>query len=65
MVYKDVSPILKRYIAVKMLNKVESHGLKEFKTEVNSIRRESWLLVNEYMSNGSLATLLFGISIPH
>ncbi|KAL2514199.1 receptor-like protein kinase 1 [Forsythia ovata] len=81
-VYKGVTPsIPKRYIAVKMLNKVEPDGEKEFKTEVNAIGRthhknlvtllgycdegENRLLVYEYMSNGSLATLLFGISRPH
>ncbi|CAI9769426.1 unnamed protein product [Fraxinus pennsylvanica] len=73
--------IPKRYIAVKRLNKVEPDGEKEFTTEVNAIGRthhknlvtllgycdegENRLLVYEYMSNGSLATLLFGISRPH
>ncbi|CAA2948728.1 Serine threonine kinase [Olea europaea subsp. europaea] len=84
-VYKGVTPsIPKRYIAVKMLNKVEPvkpEGEKEFATEVNAIGRthhknlvnllgychegENRLLVYECMSNGSLASLLFGISRPH
>ncbi|XP_022884582.1 G-type lectin S-receptor-like serine/threonine-protein kinase LECRK3 [Olea europaea var. sylvestris] len=71
----------KRYIAVKTLNKVEPDGEKEFKTEVQAIGQthhknlvtllgycdegENRLLVYEYMSNGSLATLLFGVSRPH
>ncbi|CAI9769422.1 unnamed protein product [Fraxinus pennsylvanica] len=81
-VYKGVTPSTpKRYIAVKMLKKVEPEGEKEFTTEVNAIGRthhknlvtllgycdegENRLLVYEYMSNGSLASLLFGISRPH
>jgi hypothetical protein len=81
-VYKGVlASDLKRFVAVKKLEKVVEEGEKEFKTEVSVIgqthhknlvcllgycdEREHRLLVYEYMSNGSLATFLFGISRPH
>ncbi|ESW05846.1 hypothetical protein PHAVU_011G214400 [Phaseolus vulgaris] len=70
-----------RYVAVKRLDKVVQEGEKEFKTEVSVIGQthhrnlvrlfgycdegEHRLLVYEYMSNGSLAGFLFGISRPH
>ncbi|TKY68208.1 G-type lectin S-receptor serine/threonine-protein kinase RLK1 [Spatholobus suberectus] len=70
-----------RYVAVKRLDKVVQEGEKEFKTEVSVIGQthhrnlvrllgycdegEHRLLVYEYMSNGSLASFLFGISRPH
>ncbi|KAI4323354.1 hypothetical protein L6164_022968 [Bauhinia variegata] len=70
-----------RYVAVKKLDKVVQEGEKEFKTEVSVIGQthhrnlvrllgycdegEHRLLVYEYMSNGSLASFLFGISRPH
>ncbi|XP_062176786.1 G-type lectin S-receptor-like serine/threonine-protein kinase LECRK3 [Alnus glutinosa] len=71
----------KRFVAIKKLEKVVDEGEKEFKTEVSVICQthhknlvrllgycdegEHRLLVYEYMSNGSLASLLFGISRPH
>jgi len=71
----------KRFVAVKKLDKMVDEGEKEFKTEVSVIGRthhknlvqlrgycdegQHQLLVYEYMSNGSLATFLFGISRPH
>ena len=73
--------ISKRFVAVKKLDKVVEEGEKEFKTKVSVIgqthhknlvrllgycdEREHRLLVYEYMSDGSLATFLFGISRPH
>ncbi|KAJ9174414.1 hypothetical protein P3X46_013060 [Hevea brasiliensis] len=70
----------RRFIAVKRLDKVEQEGEKEFKTEVNVIGQthhknlvrllgfceegEHRLLVYEYVSNGSLASSLFGITRP-
>ncbi|RDX74290.1 G-type lectin S-receptor-like serine/threonine-protein kinase LECRK3, partial [Mucuna pruriens] len=70
-----------RYVAVKRLDKVVQEGEKEFKTEVsvigqthhrNLVRLLGYcdqglhrLLVYEYMSNGSLASFLFGLSRPH
>ncbi|KAG5011412.1 hypothetical protein AAZX31_09G002900 [Glycine max] len=70
-----------RYVAVKRLDKVVQEGEKEFKTEVSVIGQthhrnlvrllgycdegEHRLLVYEHMSNGSLASFLFGISRPH
>ncbi|KAL7204274.1 hypothetical protein ACSBR2_017360 [Camellia fascicularis] len=70
----------RRFVAVKKLDKVVQEGEKEFKTEVSVIGQthhknlvqllgycdegEHRLLVYEYMSNGSLASLLFGISRP-
>ncbi|KAI3444952.1 hypothetical protein Pfo_001617 [Paulownia fortunei] len=72
--------IPKRYIAIKRLDKVEKEGEKEFTTEVSAIGQTHHknlvtllgycdevnhrLLVYEYMSNGSLASHLFGISRP-
>ncbi|KAM4126178.1 hypothetical protein ACB094_01G368400 [Castanea mollissima] len=71
----------KKFVAVKKLGKVVEEGEKEFKTEVSVIGQthhknlvcllgycdegQHRLLVYEYMSNGSLATFLFGISRPH
>nr|XP_023915155.1 G-type lectin S-receptor-like serine/threonine-protein kinase LECRK3 [Quercus suber] len=71
----------KRFVAVKKLGKVIEEGEKEFKTEVSTIGQthhknlvrllgycdegQHRLLVYEYMSNGSLANFLFGISRPH
>ncbi|KAL4601317.1 hypothetical protein ACB092_11G263700 [Castanea dentata] len=71
----------KRFVAVKKLDKTVEEGEKEFKTEVSVIGQthhknlvqlrgycdegQHRLLVYEYMSNGSLATFLFGISRPH
>ncbi|XP_030967190.1 G-type lectin S-receptor-like serine/threonine-protein kinase LECRK1 [Quercus lobata] len=71
----------KRFVAVKKLGKVVEEGEKEFKTEVSVIGQthhknlvrllgycdegQHRLLVYEYMSNGSLASFLFGISRPH
>ena len=71
----------KRFVAVKKLGKVVEEGEKEFKTEVSVIGEthhknlvrllgycdegQHRLLVYEYMSNGSLASFLFGISRPH
>ena len=71
----------KRFVAVKKLGKVIEEGEKEFKTEViviglthhkNLVRLLNYcdegqhrLLVYKYMSNGSLANFLFGISRPH
>ena len=67
-------------VAVKKLDKVIQEGEKEFETEVAAIGQthhrnlvgllgycnegEHRLLVYEFMSNGSLANLLFGISRP-
>ncbi|RVW93669.1 G-type lectin S-receptor-like serine/threonine-protein kinase LECRK3 isoform X1 [Vitis vinifera] len=69
-----------RFVAVKKLDKVVQEGEKEFKTEVTVIGQTHHrnlvsllgycdqgvhrLLVYEYMNNGSLADLLFGISTP-
>ena len=71
----------KRFVAVKKLDKMVEEGEKEFKTEESVIGQthlknlvqlrgycdegQHRLLVYEYMSNGSLATFLFGISRPH
>ncbi|KAL0006631.1 hypothetical protein SO802_008133 [Lithocarpus litseifolius] len=71
----------KRFVAVKKLGKVVEEGEKEFKTEVSAISQTHHknlvqllgycdeghhrLLVYEYMSNGSLANFLFGLSRPH
>ncbi|KAK4539943.1 hypothetical protein RGQ29_031866 [Quercus rubra] len=71
----------KRFVAVKKLGKVVEEGEKEFKTEVSVIGQthhkkfspllgycdegQHRLLVYEYMSNGSLASFLFGIFRPH
>ncbi|KAK4414415.1 G-type lectin S-receptor-like serine/threonine-protein kinase LECRK3 [Sesamum alatum] len=76
-----IPSIPKRYIAVKRLDKAETEGEKEFTTEVSAIGRthhknlvallgycdegNNRLLVYEYMRNGSLSSLLFGISRPH
>ncbi|KAK3224030.1 hypothetical protein Dsin_011055 [Dipteronia sinensis] len=71
----------RRFVVVKKLDKMEHEREKEFKTEVSVIGQthhknlvgllgfcdegEHWLLVYEYMSNGSLASFLFGISRPN
>ncbi|KAK9068667.1 hypothetical protein SSX86_012782 [Deinandra increscens subsp. villosa] len=73
-VYKGV--IGENVVAVKKLDKVFDDGEKEFQSEVNAIARthhknlvrllgycdegEHRLLVYEYMSNGTLASFLFG-----
>ncbi|XP_022887987.1 G-type lectin S-receptor-like serine/threonine-protein kinase LECRK2 [Olea europaea var. sylvestris] len=67
--------------AVKKLNKMATEGEQEFKAEVSSISRtnhknlvqllgycdegQNWLLVYEYMSDGSLANFLFENSRPN
>ncbi|KAL7619197.1 hypothetical protein Lser_V15G02574 [Lactuca serriola] len=67
-------------VAVKKLNQMAQDGEKEFRTEVNAIARthhrnlvqllgfcddgEHRLLVYEYMSNGTLASFLFGEMRP-
>ncbi|KAL0418158.1 UNVERIFIED_CONTAM: G-type lectin S-receptor-like serine/threonine-protein kinase LECRK3 [Sesamum radiatum] len=69
-----------RYIAIKRLDMAVNEGENEFTTEVNAIGQthhknlvnllgycdegNNRLLVYEYMSNGSLASLLFSISRP-
>ncbi|KAH6772941.1 hypothetical protein C2S52_004215 [Perilla frutescens var. hirtella] len=76
-----VPSIPRRFIAVKRLGEAEKQGEKEFTAEVNTIGQTHHknlvkllgycnegthrLLVYEYMSNGSLAGLLFGLSRPH
>ncbi|XP_042478234.1 G-type lectin S-receptor-like serine/threonine-protein kinase LECRK3 isoform X2 [Macadamia integrifolia] len=71
----------KNLVAVKRLHKVVQEAEKEFKTEVivigqthhkNLVRLFGFceegshrLLVYEFMSNGSLASFLFGLSRPH
>ncbi|KAM5556940.1 G-type lectin S-receptor-like serine/threonine-protein kinase LECRK4 [Rosa sericea] len=68
------------YVAIKKLDKVAQQGEKEFKTEASAIAKthhknlvrllglcdegENKLLVYEFMSNGTLASFLFGISRP-
>lgn len=68
------------YVAVKKLDKLHQEGEKEFKTEVSTIAKTHHknlvrllgfcdegphkLLVYEFMSNGTLASFLFGISRP-
>ncbi|KAI3743193.1 hypothetical protein L1987_60899 [Smallanthus sonchifolius] len=77
-VYKGV--IGRNIVAVKKLDRVFNDGEKEFQTEVNAIARthhknlvqllgycdegEQRLLVYEYMSNGTLASFLFGDGRP-
>lgn len=67
-------------MAVKKLNRMVEDGEKEFKTEVSAIARthhknlvqllgyydegEQRVLVYEYMSNGTLASFLFGNNRP-
>ena len=69
------------YVAVKRLNNMVRHGDKEFKAEVSAIGRtnhrnlvqllgfcnegEHRLLVYEFMSYGSVASLPFGSSKPN
>jgi serine/threonine protein kinase len=71
----------RRFVGVKKLDKVVEEGEKVFKAEVSVIGQthhmnlvrllgycdegKHRLLVYEYMSNGSLASFLFGISRPH
>ncbi|KAJ8770836.1 hypothetical protein K2173_021751 [Erythroxylum novogranatense] len=71
----------KEIVAVKKLEKKVNEGEQEFKTEVNAIGRTNHknlvkllgfcneeqhrLLVYEYMSNGSLADFLLGVSRPN
>ncbi|KAJ9158696.1 hypothetical protein P3X46_024257 [Hevea brasiliensis] len=66
------------YVAVKKLDRMVQEGEKEFKTEVSAIAKthhknlvrligfcdegSNKLLVYEFMSNGTLASLLFGMS---
>ncbi|CAK9185003.1 unnamed protein product [Ilex paraguariensis] len=68
-------------VAVKKLNKLSSEGEREFKSEVDAIGKTHHknlaqllgychegphrLLVYEFMSNGSLATFLFGSPRPN
>ncbi|PRQ59686.1 putative protein kinase RLK-Pelle-SD-2b family [Rosa chinensis] len=68
------------YVAIKKLDKVAQQGEKEFKAEASAIAKthhknlvrllgfcdegENKLLVYEFMSNGTLASFLFGISRP-
>ncbi|XP_024984331.1 G-type lectin S-receptor-like serine/threonine-protein kinase LECRK3 [Cynara cardunculus var. scolymus] len=77
-VYKGV--IGANIVAVKKLDRVVQDGEKEFQTEVNAIAKthhknlvrllgycddgEQRLLVYEYMSNGTLASFLFGNMRP-
>nr|XP_043611870.1 G-type lectin S-receptor-like serine/threonine-protein kinase LECRK3 [Erigeron canadensis] len=77
-VYKGV--VGKNTVAVKKLDRMDQDGDKEFRTEVNAIARthhknlvqllgfcdegENRLLVYEYMSNGTLASFLFGDMRP-
>ncbi|XP_061996583.1 G-type lectin S-receptor-like serine/threonine-protein kinase LECRK3 [Rosa rugosa] len=74
------SPSSTNYVAIKKLDKVAQQGEKEFKTEVSAIAKThhknlvrllgmcdegaNRLLVYEFMSNGTLASFLFGISRP-
>ncbi|XXG56641.1 hypothetical protein AAC387_Pa03g4003 [Persea americana] len=70
----------RNFVAVKKLNRVEKGGVEEFKTEVMAISQTHHrnlvhligfcdegphrLLVYEFMSNGSLASFIFGSPIP-
>ncbi|PRQ49142.1 putative protein kinase RLK-Pelle-SD-2b family [Rosa chinensis] len=74
-VYKGVMLSCQKLVAVKKLEKVAAEGAKEFQTEMKVIGRTHHrslvrllgycldgpkkLLVYEYMSNGSLADILF------
>ncbi|PIN25196.1 Serine/threonine protein kinase [Handroanthus impetiginosus] len=76
-----LTSIPRKYVAIKKLDKFEKEGEKEFTTEVRAIGRTHHknlvtllgycdegihrLLVYEYMSNGSLSGVLFGVSRPH
>ncbi|XP_021686637.2 G-type lectin S-receptor-like serine/threonine-protein kinase LECRK3 [Hevea brasiliensis] len=75
-----ISSSSKTYVAVKKLDRMVQEGEKEFKTEVSAIAKthhknlvrlvgfcdegSNKLLVYEFMSNGTLASFLFGISRP-
>ncbi|XP_042513927.1 G-type lectin S-receptor-like serine/threonine-protein kinase LECRK2 [Macadamia integrifolia] len=79
-VYKGVLGLESKLVAVKKLDKVQQEGDKEFKTELSVIGQthhknlvklvgfceegQHRLLVYEFMSNGSLASFLFGSSRP-
>ncbi|KAG5253603.1 G-type lectin S-receptor serine/threonine-protein kinase [Salix suchowensis] len=70
----------RNYVAVKKLERMVQEGEKEFKTEASAIAKThhknlvrllgfcdegtNRLLVYEFMSNGTLASFLFGISKP-
>ncbi|GMN29781.1 hypothetical protein TIFTF001_046377 [Ficus carica] len=74
-VFKGTLPYGSRSVAVKRLEKVVAEGEVEFRNEMRSISRthhrnllrllgychegSNWLLVYDYMSNGSLANFLF------
>ncbi|XP_023901211.2 G-type lectin S-receptor-like serine/threonine-protein kinase LECRK3 [Quercus suber] len=81
-VYKGAIGKGKKLVAVKRLEKLVEEGEKEFRAEMRAIGRthhrnlvrllgfctedSKRLLVYEYMSNGSLADLLFGVTLrPH
>ncbi|XP_043693350.1 G-type lectin S-receptor-like serine/threonine-protein kinase LECRK2 [Telopea speciosissima] len=79
-VYKGVLGLDSKLVAVKKLDKVVQEGDKEFKTELRAIGQthhknlvklvgfceegQHRLLVYEFMSNGSLASFLFGSPRP-
>ncbi|XP_043693348.1 G-type lectin S-receptor-like serine/threonine-protein kinase LECRK2 [Telopea speciosissima] len=79
-VYKAFLGLDSKLVAVKKLNKVVQDGDKGFKTELRTIgqthhknlvklvgfceEQQHRLLVYEFMSNGSLASFLFGTSRP-
>ncbi|XP_042514326.1 G-type lectin S-receptor-like serine/threonine-protein kinase LECRK2 [Macadamia integrifolia] len=79
-VYKGVLGLDSKLVAVKKLDKLVQEGDKEFKTELSVIGQthhknlvklvgfceegQHRLLVYEFMSNGSLASFLFGSSRP-
>ena len=81
-VYKGAIGKGKKLVAVKRLEKLVEEGEREFRAEMRAIGRthhrnlvrllgfctedSKRLLVYEYMSNGSLADLLFGVTLrPH
>ncbi|XP_008244882.1 PREDICTED: G-type lectin S-receptor-like serine/threonine-protein kinase RLK1 [Prunus mume] len=79
-VYKGTLSTSNKVVAVKRLEKVVEEGVREFKAEITTIGRTHHrnlvqllgfciegsrkLLVYEYMSNGSLARLLFNKAVP-
>ncbi|XP_020421361.1 G-type lectin S-receptor-like serine/threonine-protein kinase LECRK1 [Prunus persica] len=79
-VYKGTLSTSNKVVAVKRLEKVVEEGVREFKAEITTIGRTHHrnlvqllgfciegsrkLLVYEYMSNGSLAHLLFNKAVP-